>query len=140
MRLPWLRCLKVTPWIELNQLIEEVRKRSQSRPHPRMRPLRHVRRTLHAQVDPLSLSDSVWSVDLEAPLGAFEPARSLVDRSLATRVFASTIVGLFSLLAFVLAGIGVYSVAVESMSRRTREIGIRCALGAQSRECDGIWS
>lgn len=95
-----------------------------------MRPLRHARMTLHAQVDPLSLSDSVWSVDLEAPLGAFEPARSLVDWSLATRVFASTIVGLFSLLAFVLAGIGVYSVAVESMSRRTREIGIRCALGA----------
>ena len=73
---------------------------------------------------------AVWSVDPEAPLGAFEPAKSLVDRSLATRLFASTTVGLFSLLAFVLAGLGVYSVAAESMSRRTREVGIRCALGA----------
>lgn len=98
----------------------------------------HVPRALwlviRAQVDPLSLSDSVreavWSVDPEAPLGAFEPARSLVDRSLATRLFASTTVGLFSLLAFVLAALGVYSVAAESMSRRTREVGIRCALGA----------
>ena len=89
---------------------------------------------IRAQVDPLSLSDSVrkavWSVDPEAPLAAFEPARSLVDRSLATRVFAATTIGLFSLLAFVLAGLGVYSVAAESMSRRTREVGIRCALGA----------
>ena len=98
----------------------------------------HVPRALwlviRAQIDPLSLSDSVreavWSVDPEAPLGAFEPARSLVDRSLATRLFASTTVGLFSLLAFVLAALGVYSVAAESMSRRTREVGIRCALGA----------
>ncbi len=89
---------------------------------------------IRAQVDPLSLSESVrtavWSVDPEAPLGAFEPAKSLVDRSLATRLFASTTVGLFSLLAFVLASLGVYSVAAESMSRRTREVGIRCALGA----------
>ena len=89
---------------------------------------------VRSQVDPLSLADSVrkavWSVDPEAPLGAFEPARSLVDRSLATRLFASTTVGLFSLLAFVLASLGVYSVTAESMSRRTREVGIRCALGA----------
>lgn len=89
---------------------------------------------IRAQVDPLSLADSVrrtvWSVDPEAPLGAFEPARSLVDRSLATRLFASTMVGLFSLLASVLAGLGVYGVAAESMSRRTREVGIRWALGA----------
>ena len=89
---------------------------------------------IRAQVDPLSLSHSVrqavWSVDPEAPLGTFEPARSLVDRSLATRLFLSTTIGLFSILAFVLAGLGVYSVAAESMSRRTREVGIRCALGA----------
>ena len=89
---------------------------------------------IRAQVDPLSLADSVrravWSVDPEVPMGALEPARSLMDRSLATRLFASTTVGLFSLLAFVLAGLGVYSVAAESMSRRTREVGIRCALGA----------
>ena len=89
---------------------------------------------IRAQVDPRSVADSVratmLSVDPEALLGAFEPARRLVDRSVATRLFASTTVGLFSLLAFVLAGLGVYSVAAESMSRRTREVGIRCALGA----------
>ena len=89
---------------------------------------------IHAKVDPLSLADAVrnavWRVDPEAPLGAFEPARSLVDRTLATRVFASTTIGVFSLLAFVLAGLGVYGVAAESMSRRTREVGIRRALGA----------
>ncbi|MYB50594.1 MAG: FtsX-like permease family protein [Acidobacteriia bacterium] len=64
------------------------------------------------------------------PLEAFDPARSLVDRALATRLFASTTVGLFSLLASILAVIGVYSLAAQSMSRRTREVRIRCALGA----------
>ncbi|MCY4595106.1 MAG: ABC transporter permease [Bryobacterales bacterium] len=89
---------------------------------------------IHAKVDPLSLADAVRDavsrVDPEAPLGAFEPARSLVDRTLAARLFASTTIGIFSLLAFVLAGLGVYGVAAESMSRRTREMGIRRALGA----------
>ena len=89
---------------------------------------------IRAQVDAVSLAGSVRravsSVDPEVPMGVLEPAKSLVDRSLATRLFGSTTVGWFSLLAFVLATLGVYSVTAESMSRRTREVGIRCALGA----------
>ncbi len=89
---------------------------------------------LRSAHDPAGLADSVretvWNVDPEVPVAAFEPARNLIDRSVASRLFISTLLGLFSLVAFALASLGVYSVAAESASRRTREVGIRCVLGA----------
>ena len=73
---------------------------------------------------------AVWSVSPELALKADTLARRLLDKHLTKRIFASATVGLIALLGFVLAGCGVYRVAAESMSRSTREGGIRCALGA----------
>ncbi|MDE0103839.1 MAG: ABC transporter permease, partial [Bryobacterales bacterium] len=61
---------------------------------------------VRSQLDPLSHAGSirgvVHGIDPEVPIGAFQPAKSLVDRTIATRVFASTTIGLFSMLALVL--------------------------------------
>ena len=62
----------------------------------------------------------------------------LVDASIATQRFAMRILGVFALIALVLAAIGIHAVMAHVVSQGTREIGIRLALGATGREIVGL--
>jgi ABC-type antimicrobial peptide transport system permease subunit len=55
----------------------------------------------------------------------------VVARSLAARRFALQILGIFAIVAFVLACVGIYGVVAYAISQRTAEIGLRMALGAR---------
>jgi ABC-type antimicrobial peptide transport system permease subunit len=75
------------------------------------------------------LRDGWRALDPDVPVDVSRMT-TLVDRSTASRRFTLTVIGLFGVLALVLAAIGVYGILSHVVADRTREIGIRMALGA----------
>jgi predicted permease len=146
-----VRHVSISPWVEVIGVVGDERADGVDQPAPKAvywpllmdhfgpEPLyatpdvSYVVRTPGAGSSALmqEVSQAVWSVSKELPLANPQTLEDLYNKSLARTSFALVMLGIAGAMAFALGVAGLYGVISYSVAQRTREIGIRVAIGAQ---------